>query len=142
MAVVVEEAVTGVRIVKGFGMEDKEVGKLSASAQELYRSRVRLIGLQSRLQALLSFIPMFTQAGVLGFGGYLALHHRLSIGSFLLFSSYVVQIGAPVRQLSTLISFSQQARAGAERIFDLLDSNPIVQESPNAVPITASGGKD
>lgn len=141
VAVVVEEAVTGVRIVKGFGMEDKEVGKLSASAEELYRSRVRLIGLQSRLQALLSFVPMLTQAGVLGFGGYLALHHRLSIGSFLLFSSYVVQIGAPVRQLSTLISFSQQARAGAERIFDLLDSNPIVQESPNAAPITPSGGK-
>ncbi len=141
VAVVVEEAVTGVRVVKGFGMEDKELGKLSAIAQELYRSRVRLIGLQSKLQALVAFVPMLTQVGVLGFGGYLAMHHRLSIGSFLLFSSYVVQIGSPVRQLSTLISFSQQARAGAERIFDLLDSNPIVQESPDAVPLRSSGGK-
>ncbi|TAN28789.1 MAG: ABC transporter ATP-binding protein [Actinomycetota bacterium] len=141
VAVVVEEAVTGVRVVKGFGMEGKELEKLSSSAQELYRSRIRLIGLQSKLQALLAFIPMLTQAGVLGLGGYLALHHRLSIGSFLMFSSYVLQIGAPVRQLSTLISFSQQARAGAERIFDLLDSNPIVHESASAVPIKPSGGK-
>ena len=141
VAVVVEEAVTGVRVVKGFGMEERELGKLSSSAQELYRSRIRLIRLQSKLQALLAFIPMLTQAGVLGLGGYLALHHSLSIGSFLMFSSYVLQIGAPVRQLSTLISFSQQARAGAERIFDLLDSNPIVCESPGALPIKPSGGK-
>ncbi len=141
VAVVVEEAVTGVRVVKGFGMEEKELGKLSSRAQELYRSRIRLIALQSKLQALLAFIPMLTQAGVLGLGGYLAFHHSLSIGSFLMFSSYVLQIGAPVRQLSTLISFSQQARAGAERIFDLLDSNPIVCESPGALPIKPSGGK-
>ncbi len=141
VAVVVEEAVTGVRVVKGFGMEAREQGKLSQRAEDLYRSRVRLIGLQSKLQALLGFIPMLTQAGVLGFGGYLALHHHLTIGSFLLFSSYVVQIGSPVRQLSTLISFSQQARAGAERIFDLLDSNPIVQESRSALPLKPSGGR-
>ncbi len=141
VATVVEEAVTGVRVVKGFGMETRELEKLSNSAESLFRSRVRLVRLQSKLQAFLSFVPSLTQVGVLGFGGYLALHHHLSIGSFLLFSSYVVQIGAPVRQLSTLVSFSQQARAGAERIFDLLDANPIVQEAPDAVDFIASGGK-
>lgn len=141
VATVVEEAVTGVRVVKGFGMEERELGKLSIAAENLFRSRIRLIRLQSKLQAVLSFVPSLTQAGVLGLGGYLALHHHLSIGSFLLFSSYVVQIGAPVRQLSTLISFSQQARAGAERIFDLLDSNPVVQQSPDAVDFEAKGGK-
>lgn len=141
VATVVEEAVSGVRVVKGFGMENRELSRLKSSAQDLYRSRVRLVRLQSKLQAFLSFIPALTQVGVLGFGGYLALHHRLSIGSFLLFSSYVVQIGAPVRQLSTLISFSQQARAGAERIFDLLDATPVVQESKDAVPLQPKGGK-
>ncbi len=141
VAVVVEEAVTGVRVVKGFGMEAQELSKLADKSQELYRSRVRLISLQSKLQSLLGFIPMLTQACVLGYGGYLALKGHLTIGSFLLFSSYVVQIGSPVRQLSTLVSFSQQARAGAERIFDLLDSNPIVQESPSASPLVVQGGE-
>lgn len=141
VATVVEEAVSGVRVVKGFGMENREILRLKSSAGDLYRSRVRLIRLQSKLQALLSFIPAMTQVGVLGFGGYLALNHRLSIGSFLLFSSYVVQIGAPVRQLSTLVSFSQQARAGAERIFDLLDSTPVVQESKDAVVLQPRGGE-
>lgn len=141
VAVIVEEAVTGVRVVKGFGMEGRELGKLSSAAQSLYRSRVRLIRLQSKLQSLLSFIPSLTQVGVLGLGGYLALHHRLSIGSLLLFSSYVVQIGAPVRQLSMLVSFSQQARAGAERIFDLLDSNPVVQESKDSKSLDLKDGR-
>lgn len=140
VATVVEEAVTGVRVVKGFGMEERELDKLLRASQDLYRSRVRLIKLQSKLQALLSFIPALTQAGVLGLGGYLALNHRLSIGSLLLFSSYVVQIGSPVRQLSTLVSFSQQARAGAERIFDLLDANPLVQESKDAIPLGIASG--
>lgn len=126
VAVVVEEAVAGVRIVKGFGQEKAMIDRFSQEALSLFRSSVRETKIQSTLQSSLSFVPNVVQGLILFVGGYLALHGHLSVGTFLVFFSYIVQLGAPVRQLSVLISFSQQARAGVERIFELLDANPLV----------------
>ena len=66
---------------------------------------------------------------MLAFGGWLALHGRITLGTFLAFSSYLVQLVAPVRMFAVLIAVGQQARAGAERILELLDSNPLVVSS-------------
>ena len=126
IATVVEETVSGVRVVKGFGQENEQISRLGVVAKRLFRSRVRLVKLQAGLQSTLAAVPGLVQGAILLLGGYLALHNHLSIGTFLVFFSYIVQIQAPVRQLSVLISFSQQARAGAERIFELLDANPLV----------------
>jgi len=54
---------------------------------------------------------------ILAFGGWLAIHGRISLGTFLAFSSYMVQLVAPVRMFAVLMAVGQQARAGAERIF-------------------------
>ena len=128
VATIVEEAVTGVRVVKGFGREQAEVAKLTRGALSLFQARVRLVKVQSALQSTLSAVPGVVQGFILLIGGYLAIKGHLTIGTFLVFFSYMVQIQAPIRQLSVLIAFSQQARAGAERIFELLDANPLVED--------------
>src|SRR4051812_6721136 len=132
VAGVVDETVTGVRVVKGFGQEERELGHLAATGKDLYRSRVRLIKLQARYTPLLQSIPVFAQVAVLAFGGWLALQGHITLGTFFAFSSYMVQLVAPARMFAMLIAVGQQARAGAERIFELLDSNPVVTESPDA----------
>ncbi|MDA8263137.1 MAG: ABC transporter ATP-binding protein [Actinomycetota bacterium] len=131
---VAEESIAGVRVVKGFGRERARIRSLAAAALRLFQARVRLIKLQAGLSSTLSAIPGIVQALVLLIGGYLALHGHLTVGTFLVFFSYITQMQAPVRQLSTLIAFSQQARAGAERIFELLDANPLVTDPPE--PLT------
>ena len=100
VAGVVDEAVTGVRIVKGFGQEQRELDDLAGVAKDLYQSRVRLIRLQARFAPTMQSIPVIGQVAVLGYGGYLALHGQLSLGAFLLFSSYLVQLVAPVRMFA------------------------------------------
>ena len=69
VAGVVDEAVTGVRVVKGFGQEDREIGQLADTADHLYKSRVRNIRIQAKYSALLAAIPAFGQVGVLALGG-------------------------------------------------------------------------
>ena len=132
VAGVVDEAVTGVRVVKGFGQEERELLHLAETASDLFSSRVRLIRMQARLTPMLQIIPVLAQVGVLGFGGWLALNGDLSLGTFLAFSSYMVQLVAPVRMFAVLIAVGQQARAGGERILDLLDANPKIEERPDA----------
>ncbi|MEY2433118.1 MAG: ATP-binding cassette, subfamily bacterial, partial [Acidimicrobiaceae bacterium] len=141
VAGVVDEAVTGVRVVKGFGQEDRELSHLADAGQDLFQSRLRLIKLQARYTPLLQSIPVVGQVGVLAFGGWLALNGQVSLGTFLAFSSYMVQLVAPVRMFAVLIAVGQQARAGAERILDLLDANSKIVERPDAVAMPAVVGE-
>ena len=130
VAGVVDEAVSGVRVVKGFGQEARELARVSQRAEVLYRSRVRSVRLQARLASTLQAIPTLAQVGVLALGGWMAINDRITLGTFLAFSAYLIQLVAPVRMFSTMLAVAQQARAGAERILELLDSNPVVVEKP------------
>ncbi len=138
VAGVVDEGVTGVRVVKGFGQEEREVARLAASAERLYRAKMRAVRLRARYQPLLQALPTFGQVAIVALGGWLALHHRISVGTFLAFSTYLLGMVAPARMLSGLLTVGQQARAGAVRILDLLDSVPTVGEkevADNLAPI-------
>jgi ATP-binding cassette subfamily B protein len=132
VAVVVEEAVTGVRVVKGFGQEQRELDRLVERAQTLYGSRVRAVRLQARYQPVLQAIPVLGQVAVLALGGWLAIRHRITIGTFLAFSTYLLALASPARMLAGVLIVGQQARAGAERVLDLLASTPIVADRPGA----------
>ena len=141
VAGVVDEAVTGVRVVKGFGQEDRELAHLAERSAELYASRARLVRLSARFTSTLQAIPALAQVAVLGVGGWIAINGHLTLGTFLAFSSYLVQLVAPVRMLSVLFAVGQQARAGAERILDVLDANALVQERPDAAELPPAVGE-
>jgi ATP-binding cassette, subfamily B, bacterial len=132
VAGVVDESVTGVRVVKGFGQEDRERRHLAATGADLYRSRARLVRLQAKYTPALAAIPVFAQVAVLGFGGWLAIEGSITLGTFLAFSTYLVQLVAPVRMFATLLAVGQQARAGGERLLDILDTNALVTEAEDA----------
>jgi ATP-binding cassette subfamily B protein len=135
VAGVVDEAVTGVRVVKGFGQESRELEHLADAAEHLYASRSRLVRLQARYAPAMQAIPAYGQVGVLAVGGWLALNGEITLGTFLAFSTYLVQLVAPVRMFAGLFAIAQQARAGGERILDILDANTRVVEAPDATEL-------
>jgi ATP-binding cassette, subfamily B, bacterial len=102
VAGIVDEAVTGVRVVKGFGQEQRELDRLVDGADVLYGSRMRAVRLQARYQPVLQALPVFGQVAILALGGWLALHHKITIGTFLAFSTYLLQMVAPARMLAGL----------------------------------------
>ncbi|HEV3171504.1 MAG TPA: ABC transporter ATP-binding protein [Actinocrinis sp.] len=141
LAGVVEAAVTGVRVVKGFGQERQEVDKLEGAAKSLFAARLRSIRLTAKYNPTLGAIPTLGQLGVLAFGGWLALHGTISLGTFLAFSAYLAQLSGPVRMLANLLTFGQQVRASAVRIFEVIDSKPVITDRPGApeLPREAAG---
>ncbi len=132
VAGVVDGAVTGVRVVKGFGQEEQEIERLEGVSARLYAARVRVVRLTARYNPALGAVPMLGQVGVLALGGWLALHGSIKIGVFLAFSLYVGQMVAPVRALSSLITIGQEARASVIRVYEVIDSKPVVTEKPGA----------
>jgi len=135
LAGVVESAVTGVRVVKGFGQERQEVRKLESAAESVFAARLRSIRLTAKYNPTLSAIPTLGQLGVLAFGGWLALRGHITLGTFLAFSAYLAQFGGPVRALSTLLTFGQQVRASAVRVFEVIDCKPQITDLPDAPPL-------
>ena len=79
-------------------------------------------------------IPAFGQVAVLALGGWLALTATSASARSSRSRTYMLLITPPVRQLAAILTVGQLARAGAERIYDLLDSTPLVQDAPDAVP--------
>lgn len=137
LAGVVDGAVTGVRVVKGFGQEAQEVARLEDAGRRLFANRMRAVRLNSRYTPTLSAIPALGQVGVLGLGGWLAIRGEITLGTFLAFSTYLGQLVGPVRLLAGLLTVGQQARASVDRVYEVVDSQPLVTEKPDAVRLTS-----
>jgi ATP-binding cassette subfamily B protein len=137
VAGVVEGAVTGVRVVKGFGQEEQEVQRLEGASKLLYAARVRTVRLTARFNPSLQAVPALGQVGVLAFGGWLAIRGEINLGTFFAFSSYIAQLVGPVRALTGLITIGQEARASVIRVFEVIDSRPVITEKPDAIALPA-----
>ncbi|WP_405492647.1 ABC transporter ATP-binding protein [Streptomyces sp. NBC_00096] len=137
VATVVDGAVTGVRVVKGFGQEDQETGKLRDAGRRLFAGRMRGIRLNSRYTPALQAVPALGQVAMLALGGWMATKGQVTLGTFVAFSTYLAQLVGPVRMLAMVLTVGQQARAGVERVFELIDTEPVIREGSGELPADA-----
>ncbi|MFJ5291822.1 ABC transporter ATP-binding protein [Streptomyces sp. NPDC088348] len=137
VAGVVDGAVTGVRVVKGFGQEDQETGKLRTVSRRLFAGRLRTIKLNSRYTPALQAVPALGQVAMLALGGWLATRGEITLGTFVAFSSYLAQLVGPVRMLAMVLTVGQQARAGVERVLELIDTEPSIADGTKTLPADA-----
>ncbi|MEU2622924.1 ABC transporter ATP-binding protein [Streptomyces sp. NPDC007157] len=137
VAGVVDGAVSGVRVVKGFGQEEQETGKLREVGRRLFAGRLRTIRLNSRFTPALQAVPALGQVAMLALGGWLAVRGHITLGTFVAFSSYLAQLVGPVRMLAVVLTVGQQARAGTERVLELIDTEPTLKEGTKTLPADA-----
>ncbi|WP_064439855.1 ABC transporter ATP-binding protein [Hoyosella altamirensis] len=137
----VEETVTGVRIVKGFGQEQRMVQVLRSLGRKLYGERMRAARINARFTPTMSTIPQLGLVCVIAAGGVLAFRGTITIGTFLAFAAYLTAMTGIARLLSGLIVTAQLSRAAVERVFDLIDTEPHLADPhhPREVPAGALG---
>lgn len=137
VAGVVDGAVSGVRVVKGFGQEEQETGKLREVGRRLFAGRLRTIRLNSRYTPALQAVPALGQVAMLALGGWLATRGEITLGTFVAFSTYLAQLVGPVRMLAMVLTVGQQARAGVERVLELIDTEPTMKDGTKELPADA-----
>ncbi len=142
VAGVVDGAVTGVRVVKGFGQESQEHHKLREVSRRLFAARLRTVRLNARYNPALQAVPALGQVAMLALGGWMAARGQITLGTFVAFSTYLAQLTGPVRMLTTMLTVGQQARAGVERVYELIDTESRVTDTPGArdLPADADAG--
>ncbi len=131
----VEETVTGVRVVKGFGQEARAVSRLEDRARVLFAERMRSARLNATFAPTLAVLPSLGQVGVFALGGLLALRGNISLGTFVAFAAYLALLVGPARLIASLVVLAQLARAGVERVYELIDSQPDVTDAPDAIDV-------
>ncbi|MGH3772612.1 MAG: ABC transporter ATP-binding protein [Pseudonocardiaceae bacterium] len=131
----VEETVTGIRVVKGFGQEARAVARLENRSRRLFAERMRSARLNATFAPTLTTFPSLGQVAVFALGGMLALRGTISLGTFVAFAAYLAMLVGPARLIASLVVLAQLARAGVERVYELIDSQPGVADAPDAIDV-------
>ncbi len=135
------ESISGIRIIKAFGQEKREMAVFSRGNDGLRESLVKAERSWFIFSALLGFIMSFGIFFVWYFGGRKILEGSLTLGVLMLFVSYIWQLYRPLQFFSNVNNFLTRALAGAERIFEVIDSRPEPFEKPDATPLPDLRGR-
>jgi ATP-binding cassette subfamily B protein len=141
IATIVDENINGVRVVKSFVAEQRELNMLETAADKLQWSYIRDADLRAKFTPVVQNLPQVGLALVLLLGGYLVIHGHLGVGAILAFSAYIVMLQAPFQTLGMLVMLSQRAAASAGRIYEVLDEQPSVVDGPLAVDLVDVTGE-
>ncbi|GAA1894421.1 ABC transporter ATP-binding protein [Williamsia serinedens] len=117
----VEETVTGVRVVKGFGQEERSVDELAGHGRRLFSQRMRAARINARFSPTMNAIPQLALVAIVALGGILTARGDITVGTFLAFATYVTTMTGLARLLTNLVVSAQLARAAVERVYDVID---------------------
>ncbi len=142
-----QERISAVRETQAFGREQENITQFNESNAASRDASIRAVAFTSALAPTLEALGYVSIAIVAGVGGWLLLQGQnlfgttMSLGLIITFIAYVQRFNMPISQISVMWANIQSALAGAERIFGLLDTEPDLQDSPNAREMPAIRGR-
>ncbi|AGL19703.1 ABC transporter ATP-binding protein [Actinoplanes sp. N902-109] len=139
LATIVDENIQGVRIVKAFAAEGRQLRSLGESADRIRWAYLQDARIRSRWTPVLDNLPRLGLALVLLVGGLMVLHGGATVGTIVAFNSYVLMLQPPFRLLGMMIMLGQRAAASARRIYEILDTPSDVVDGPAPLALTVRG---
>jgi ABC-type multidrug transport system fused ATPase/permease subunit len=136
-----EESVSGVRVVKAFAQEERQLARFRRSVARVFAQSMVSTRLRAFYSPLIAFLPQLGLAALLLVGGWQVIEGRITVGEFVAFYGYVVMLVGPMRMLGIALGMAQRAVASGARIFELLDREPRIVGPPGAPPLPAGGGR-
>jgi ATP-binding cassette subfamily B protein len=136
----VEENISGVRVVKAFAAEDRQLARFRGSVARVFSQSMFATRLQAFYNPFLAFLPNLGLAVILLLGGRQVVHGTLSLGDFTAFYSYLLMLIGPMRQLGVSLALAQRATASGARLLEILDREPRIVAPPGAPPLPAGRG--
>jgi ABC-type multidrug transport system fused ATPase/permease subunit len=130
-----EDNLAGIRVIQAFGQEEIELERFRDVSGHYYRERVRAIRSWSTFFPALYTMAAIGGVMVLGAGAWMVIDGQLSLGTLVAFLAYVTSFYDPLRRLTEVDNTFQQAIASGERIFELLDEVPEIQDAPDAIAL-------
>jgi ATP-binding cassette subfamily B multidrug efflux pump len=137
---VMEESISGQRVVKAFRRNEAVIASFRERNDEVFQAGVYANSYALLMMPIISVLGNFFVIVLAGLGGWLALQGLVSVGMIATFISYGQRFVQPLRQLANMYNSIQAALAGAERVFEIIDTPPEVQDAPDALPLKTLRG--
>lgn len=137
---ILQETITGVRIVKSFTQEDYEYDRFSEENHANFRANMKNAQLSASLTPVVEILASFVFTFVLWYGGYQVMKGVMTPGELLAFFTLLITISGPIKSLSKLSSTIQKALAAADRIFEIIDLEVDIKEQEDAIELESAEG--
>jgi len=131
------ETISGVRVVKAFGTESHEIERFRQKNHESYKLRMKSVKRILLMNPITEIFGLLCGIGIIVWLGKEVMDEKLSLGVFVLFLGSIMSIISPMKKLANVHAMAQQALAANERIYDVLDEVPTVQEKTDALALSA-----
>lgn len=138
---VLQEAISAVRVIKSFVREDYEIERFGKENEHNLRAQMKTAQLMATLTPVIEFLAAAGITVIIWFGGRQVIDGQLTAGALIAFLMYAVNLSNPVKRLSRVYAKIQQALAAAERVFDVLDTEPEIKDEPGAVVLPPVKGR-
>lgn len=136
-----QENLSGITLIKAFAREDSEQQRFEATARDHLRANYKAIDARTTFFPAVRFIGFFSNIISIGFGAWLVLHGRFTIGGLLAYRGYWWPLFQPISSLATVNELLQRARAAGSRVFEILDAEESLRDAPDAKPLESPRGR-
>jgi ATP-binding cassette, subfamily B, bacterial len=136
----VAENVGGVRVVKAFAREDRQLERFRGQVGRVFDQAMVTTRLQAFYNPFIGFLPQVGLAAILFLGGRQVIRGDLTIGQFSAFYAYLLMLLSPMRTLGISLGLAQRATAAGARLFQILDREPRIVSPAGAPPLPAGNG--
>jgi ATP-binding cassette subfamily B protein len=138
---VAEESLSNAALVQAYNRQDEEIARFHRENEGSFAAQMAATRLGSLFSPLINLIELAGVIVVIAFGAYQLSQGNLTIGGLLVFLVYLGQLYGPIRGLSSLLNSFYSASAGAERIIEILDQKPAIEEREGAAELARSHGR-
>jgi len=138
---VLQETIAAVRVIKSFVREDYEIGRFNRENYSNFRAQMKTAQIMATLTPVVEFLVAIGITVIIWYGGTEVINGSLTAGSLIAFLIYAVNISNPIKRLSRVYGNIQRALAAAQRVFDVLDTVPEIQDLPGAKELPRITGR-
>jgi ATP-binding cassette subfamily B protein len=140
VSTIVDENINGVRVIRSFAAERRQINELAKAATRLRWAGVKTVDARATHNPIIENLPRMGTLLVLVYGGWLVIQGEVSEGTLFAFTAYVTLLQAPFRTLGLFLMLGQRARASADRIYEIFDEQPEIVDKPDAGTIENPAG--
>lgn len=137
---ILQETISGIRVIKSFAREDYETNRFKQENFFNFRAQMKTSQLLATLTPVIEFLSAIGVTVIIWYGGMEVINGNLTSGALIAFLIYVVNLSNPVKRLSRVYGNIQRSLAAAERVFEILDTEPDIKDMPGAVDLPAVEG--
>jgi subfamily B ATP-binding cassette protein MsbA len=135
LTTLLQETISGTRIVKAFSMEEYENRRFAGENERLFRLNLKSVSINAVSSPFMEFLGGIGISAIIFYGGYQVIHGQSTPGTFFSFLTALIMLYEPVKRLTNVNNTIQQGIAGAERVFSIIDLVPEIRNHSDSVPL-------